>query len=32
MDPILTSKFLDVPFAGAGTALERNALIGVIRN
>lgn len=32
MDPILTSKFLDVPFAGAGTTLERNALIGVIRN
>ena len=32
MDPILTSKFLDVPFAGTGTTLERNALIGVIRN
>lgn len=32
MDPILTSKFLDVPFAGIGTTLERNALISVIRN
>lgn len=32
MDPILTSKFLDVPFAGTGTTLERNALVGVIRN
>ena len=32
MDPILTSKFLDVPFAGTGTTLERNDLVGVIRN
>ena len=32
MDPIVTKMFQSVPFAGMGTTLERNALVGVIRN
>lgn len=32
MDPIVTKMFQSTPFAGMGTTLERNALIGVIRN
>lgn len=32
MDPIVTKMFQSTPFAGMGTTLERNALVGVIRN
>ena len=31
MDPILTNKLLGIPYAGAGTTLERNGLMGVMR-
>ena len=32
MDPIITKMLEGVPFNGMGSTLERNALIGVIRN
>ena len=32
MDPIITKMLEGVPYNGMGSALERNALIGVIRN
>ena len=32
MDPVVTKLLSGVPFSGMGTTLERNALIGVIRN
>ena len=32
MDPVITKILENVPYAGMGSTLERNALIGVIRN